>query len=94
LKKAMTDNYIALIGTGEGDDSTKNACGISNGHAYSIHGAFSITDGGKTHDILMIRNPWGVSSYNKEWNAKDTRWTAATVAKVPLGIDPRTSDKA
>lgn len=94
LKKAMEDNFVALIGTSAGDDSTKNACGVSFGHAYSVHGAFTMTDGGTTHDLIMIRNPWGTSGYSKEWHSGDSRWTAETVAKVPLGIDPRTSDKA
>ena len=31
-------------GTGSGDDTTLNECGLNNGHAYTILSAFTMTD--------------------------------------------------
>ena len=41
----------------------------------------------------MVRNPWGITYYNKSGNENDTFWNSYTVAQVPHGIDPRTSSK-
>jgi len=42
------------------------------------------------HKCVLVRNPWGVAYYNKEWNKDDPNWTDALVAQVPMGVDPRT----
>ena len=39
----------------------------------------------------MIKNPWGLTLFDEDWNFNDKRWTDELVAKVPFGIDPRTS---
>ena len=39
--------------------------------------------------MLLMRNPWGETTYNKSWNGNDTRWTDQTVSQVPFNIDPR-----
>ena len=72
--------------------STTNACGIVQGHAYSILSAFQMTDANNTvHNMIMVRNPWGITYYTGEWSSTDSRWTDALVAQVPLSVDPRTS---
>ena len=43
------------------------------------------------HEMLLIRNPWGITYYTSTWNANDTNWTDALVAQVPHSVDPRTS---
>jgi hypothetical protein len=30
-------------------------------------------------DVIMLRNPWGKTSYNKKWNFADPAWTDALV---------------
>lgn len=37
----------------------------------------------------MLRNPQGISSYNKSWHWEDPKWADDIVKQVPLGIDPR-----
>jgi hypothetical protein len=44
------------------------------------------------HDMLLIRNPWGITYYSGTWNKDDSDWTDALVAQVPLSVDPRTSE--
>jgi len=43
------------------------------------------------HDMLLIRNPWGITYYSETWNADDSNWTDDLVDQVPLSVDPRTS---
>jgi hypothetical protein len=62
-------------------DSTTNACGVVQGHAYSILSAFQMTDADDVvHNMIMVRNPWGITYYSGEWNSGDSRWTDALVA--------------
>jgi len=66
---------------------------MASAHAYSILETFEMTDSeGETIRQIMIRNPWGSSTYTDEWSKDDSRWTDELVAQVPLGIDPRTSN--
>jgi hypothetical protein len=60
---------LVNIGTYGANDEEVNVCGVSTGHAYSLHHAFTIKDSDDTeHKIVMIRNPWGVESgYKDEW---------------------------
>lgn len=89
-------NYVmgaAVYSSDIGGDT--NSCGIYVGHAYAIISAFTITeaDGTKTK-VIMGRNPWGITFYNKEWSSTDTKWTDDIVTnQVPNGVDPRTSNK-
>ena len=39
--------------------------------------------------MLLLRNPWGKTTYSGDWHAGDVRWTEELVAQVPYGIDPR-----
>lgn len=62
-------------------DSDTNACGIIQGHAYSLLSAFTMTDADSVdHNMMMIRNPWGITYYSHTWNADDTNWTDELVA--------------
>lgn len=62
-------------------NSDTNACGIIQGHAYSLLSAFTMTDAdGTDHNMMMIRNPWGVTYYSHTWNAADVNWTDELVA--------------
>jgi hypothetical protein len=91
LKAADTAGYAVGAGTTGGDDTGRNDCGIATGHAYSILAAFEMVNGSTTIDMLLIRNPWGITYYTGTWNYADTNWTDALVAQVPFSVDPRTS---
>jgi len=43
------------------------------------------------HEMLMFRNPWGMTNYSGTWCETDPNWTDDLVAQVPHGVDPRTS---
>ena len=86
---------MALGTDGDGNDQESNTCGIAKSHAYTLVDAFSMTDaGGTTHDVMLVRNPWGTAGYTGTWNKDDSNWTDALVAQVPMGIDPRTAQAA
>ena len=70
----------ATTAGGAGADATRNGCGIPNGHAYSILSTFTLTDSDGSHDMLLLRNPWGLTHYSSDWNENDPRWTDALVA--------------
>ncbi|MFN9910198.1 MAG: C2 family cysteine protease, partial [bacterium] len=45
------------------------------GHAYTLVSGFTMTDkDGIAINLFIVRDPWGTSDYNGEWNANDTRW--------------------
>jgi len=89
---ADSANYLMGAGTsGNGDNTEYNSCGIAMSHAYSILAAFNMTESdGSQHKMFLMRNPWGLTSYSKDWHKGDSRWTDALVAQVPFGVDPRT----
>lgn len=75
-------------GTG---DTTFNDCGIAQSHAYSVLSTFTMTDGsGTEHNMILMRNPWGITYYNGLWNDEDSNWTQDLIDQVPWGIDPTT----
>ena len=41
------------------------------------------------HDMILMRNPWGITTYKGDWNENDPRWTDELVAQVPYEVDPR-----
>jgi hypothetical protein len=91
--KAYDDaGYLTVVGTdGGGNDQETNSCGIAMSHAYAVPAVFTLTEAdGTKHEVIMVRNPWGKSTYNKDWHKADPKWTDALVAQVPLGADPRT----
>jgi hypothetical protein len=88
LAAADDADYPIGAGTaGGGDDSGRNDCGIATSHAYSVLATFEMD----STDMLLMRNPWGVTYYTGIWKYDDSNWTDALVAQVPFGIDPRTS---
>ena len=82
-------NYIMTAGTDGVSDEKKNHCGVDMGHAYSIFTTFQLTQSnGETTNMLLMRNPWGQSSYSWDWHSGDKRWTKDLIKQVPLGLDP------
>lgn len=58
---------------------------------YTIIAAFEITKPDTNKEkVLLLRNPWGSSTYSNDWHRNDARWTTATIAEVPYGINPIT----
>jgi len=94
VKDADAAKYIMTFGTaGGGNDQEKNSCNIAKSHAYSVLAAFELEISGTKHELLLARNPWGVTYYNKEFDKNDAVWnTQANLDKVPLKINPKTSD--
>jgi len=40
--------------------------------------------------MVMMRNPWGETTYSGAWFKDDPNWTDELIAQVPFDIDPRT----
>ena len=75
LDAANTADYPMGAGTGSGSDTTFNDCGIAYGHAYSILTTFTMTSsGGTSYDMVMLRNPWGITYYSGTWYKSDSNW--------------------
>ena len=56
--------WVMQITTEGEDDSEKNTCGISMGHAFSFLNIFKMKmKDGSVKDFIMVRNPWGQTSY-------------------------------
>ena len=55
-------------------------------HAYTILGAFTITESSTTWNLLLARNPWGSTYYSGDWKHNDSRWTTANKARVPYNL--------
>ena len=84
LNAANDANYPMSFGTVGGADTERNDCGIATGHAYSIIETFVMTNGdGAEIDMLMIRNPWGITDYSGPYAHGDALWTEALIAQVP-----------
>lgn len=81
LQGADDLDYLMGAGTDGGNDQTTNSCGIANGHAYAIVSTFTMTDSSSVeHRMLMLRNPWGDTSYSHTWHKDDANWTEDLVA--------------
>jgi hypothetical protein len=74
------DNF--LLGCSAG---TSNNYGLPDSHAYTLMGAYSITNSSNivTNRLYKVRNPWGYDVYSGNWNDTDTtRWTATAIAQT------------
>jgi hypothetical protein len=84
IQQAITNNFVVGSWTSHalGGDSTYNSYGLPNGHAYSVLGAFVVTDAnGVSHNLIQMRNPWGyLTTYNGTWADGNAVWTSAVIA--------------
>ena len=76
LEAADTANYMMGAGTASGSNSNINDCGLAYGHAYAILAAFTMD----STKMVLMRNPWGRTSYSGPWKHDDSAWTDALVA--------------
>lgn len=85
-------NYIMGAATAGATDTQYNGCGIAMSHAYSLISAFELkTSSTVDHKMYMMRNPWGISTYNGSWYYGDSAWTSSYKSQVPHSVDPTTS---
>ena len=76
LENANQLDYLMGAGTDGTSDKEENSCGVNMAHAFSIISTFQMEEeDGTTHDMLLIRNPWGETDYSWHWSRKDQRWT-------------------
>jgi len=61
------------MGAGVG---VSNTLGLPDDHAYTLLGAYIITDAaGVVHRLIQLRNPWGYDVYTGRWNDTSSLWT-------------------
>lgn len=61
IKPAADKGYViaaGVSGCGANGDADATSQGLICGHAYSIHGAYTVTDNGASVQLIEIRNPW------------------------------------
>lgn len=100
IDKADDNKYLMGASTStKNGDSVKTACGLAYSHAYTMIEAFTVTGtkaGTKetVFHLMMMRNPWGRTTYKEAFMKDDPFWEVeAHRTQVPMGVDPRTSDK-
>lgn len=79
-------------GTANYDNTVLNACGIREGHDYSLIAAFELeTSGTVDYKMYMLRDPFGNTAYNGSFNENDAAWTSNYRGQVPNSVDPTDS---
>ena len=53
--------------------------GLVNNHAYSILGAYTLSNGVR---LVKMSNPWGYDVYTGDWSDNSSKWTSAFRAAV------------
>lgn len=72
---------ILNAGTDGANHDNKTDNGLSMGHAYTVLGTETLSNGTR---LVKIRNPWGVEGYKGDWSDTSDKWTAADKKKVGL----------
>ena len=91
--KLYQEGHLLAAGTPSGSkgsstgSTTVSQMGIVQGHAYAILKLVQVRDMRGQHKLIQLRNPWGKSRSNAEWqgawNDKDSQnWTQRTKAKA------------
>lgn len=76
MQDADKKKYLMTAATYGGNDSQFNQCGIAMGHAYSVLQVFQMTKADdEVVDMIVVRNPWGKTSYSWKWHSGDKNWT-------------------
>lgn len=76
LEAADDAGYMLGAGTASGLNTQTNDCGLAYGHAYAIMAVFEMD----STEMLLMRNPWGYTSYSGPWAYDDSSWTDDLVA--------------
>lgn len=57
--------------------------GLVANHAYSVFSLQTVNIKEKQHDIVLMRNPWGIQVWQGDWGPSSARWTQETLEQVP-----------
>lgn len=60
-----------------------NVMGLIGGHAYTLIGAFTLSNGAR---VLKIRNPWGSSEWTGAYGDSDAFWSNNPVDATATGF--------
>lgn len=74
---ADTKGYTIGAGTAGAGEMDIDGSGIVSGHAYTMIGAYEVTDAqGNPERLVKLRNPWGQTEFKGSWNDEDEEhWT-------------------
>ncbi len=89
LSDALDNAYIVAADTwGTGDDQQENDFGMLLSHSYTVLGAYEVTDGDDTYQLLQMRDPWTTeATYTGAFNNSDALWTDELMSQVPYQTD-------
>ena len=66
----------------DGNDHTiKNAEGLTMGHAFTVLGTHTLSNGVR---LVKMRNPWGTETFKGAWSDSSALWTDEHAKKVNL----------
>ena len=74
--------------TASAGSNANSVCGLRNLGTYVVIGTFKVTVTSTNYDLVLMRDPVGVSEYNGDWKHDDVKWKPATLDLVPFGVDP------
>ena len=55
-------------------------------HAYTILGAYTVTNGTTSVQLIKLRNPWGYGEWSGAYGDKDVFWTNNPTASAAVGF--------
>jgi hypothetical protein len=70
---------IIVAGTSGGPDTTSNAVGLVNGHAYNVLDIVVLSNGQR---LVKMQNPWSSETFTGDWSDGSYLWTDAFKAEV------------
>ena len=80
LGEKLAANWVVTCAShnSPGGDSTSNAIGVANNHAYTVLGTDKLSNG---QMLVKVRNPWagagggGTEKFTGDWSDKSPLWT-------------------
>ena len=89
LGEKLAANWVVTCGShySPGGDSTYNAIGVANSHAYTVLGTDKLSNG---QMLVKVRNPWGgynsgygsSEKFQGDWSDNSNLWTDEFRAEV------------
>ena len=72
---------IINVASGGGSDTETNKHGLVLGHAFTVLGTHTLSNGVR---LVKIRNPWGAEKFKGDWSDTSDKWTDELAKEVKL----------
>lgn len=83
---AMYAMVVSALGRGFNigcDTGSSSGWNLPTSHAYAVLATYVvIDDAGASHNLLRVRNPWGIDEFSGTWCDSSSAWTTKTKSQV------------